>query len=87
VGRLAAFVSVLLAGALAGTVLSGFHARFLGVSFDAFRMIFTGTGLLAIAGGLYTRVHLASAMRLPQGREGGTPGGEGTLLLGAEVEE
>jgi MFS family permease len=67
VGRLAALVSIILAGALAGTVLSGFHARLLGVSFDAVKVVFMGTGLLAIAGGVYTRIHLRRAIRLGLG--------------------
>ncbi len=58
VGRLAALVSVILAGSLVGTVLSGFHAEILGVGFDAIKAIFTVAGLLAIAGGLYTRKNL-----------------------------
>ncbi|HEX6798046.1 MAG TPA: MFS transporter [Ktedonobacterales bacterium] len=58
VGRLAALVSVILAGALVSTVLYGFHATILGLRLDAVNVIFTGTGLLAVAGGLYTRSHL-----------------------------
>ncbi|HEY7974324.1 MAG TPA: MFS transporter [Ktedonobacterales bacterium] len=60
VGRLAAFFSVVLAGALVSTVLAGFHATFLGIHFGAVDTIFTGTGLLAIAGGIYARRSLAN---------------------------
>ena len=58
VGRLAALVSVILAGSLVSTVLQGFHTTILGLRFDAVNVVFTGTGLLAVAGGLYTRRHL-----------------------------
>ncbi len=53
VGRLAAFVSVALAGSLVSTVLAGFHATILGIRFGPVNAVFTGTGLLAIAGGAY----------------------------------
>lgn len=58
VGRLAALVSVVLAGSLVSTLLYGFHATILGLRLDAVNVVFTGTGLLAVAGGLYTRRHL-----------------------------
>ena len=64
VGRLAALVSVILAGSLVGTVLQGFHATVLGIRFDAVNLVFTGTGLLAVAGGVYTRIHLRDALHL-----------------------
>jgi hypothetical protein len=64
VGRLAALASVVLAGSLVGTVLRGFHSSVLGVSFDAVNVVFTGMGLLAVAGGLYTRYHLRAALNL-----------------------
>ncbi len=58
VGRLAAFASVVLAGALVSTVLAGFHATILGIHFGAVNTVFTGTGLLAVAGGVYARLTL-----------------------------
>ena len=58
VGRLAAFVSVILAGALVSTVLDGFHATILGIHFGPVNTVFTGTGLLAVAGGVYARLTL-----------------------------
>ena len=61
VGRLAAFVSVILAGALVSTVLDGFHANILGIHFGPVDTVFTGTGLLAVAGGLYARLSLSGA--------------------------
>lgn len=61
VGRLAAFVSVALAGTLVSTVLADFHMTVLGVDFGPVNLIFTGTGLLAIAGGVYARLTLGEA--------------------------
>jgi MFS family permease len=52
-GRLAAFVSVVLTGALVSTVLAGFHATILGIHFGPIDTLFTATGLLAVAGGVY----------------------------------
>jgi MFS family permease len=69
VGRLAAMVSVVLAGALVGTVLHDFHASVLGIEFDGVNVVFTGMGLLAVAGGFYTRIHLRTAMELGQLRQ------------------
>ncbi|HZC07243.1 MAG TPA: MFS transporter [Ktedonobacterales bacterium] len=63
VGRLAAFLSVILAGALVSTVLAGFHATILGIHFGPVDTIFTGTGLLAVAGGVYARLTLRHATR------------------------
>ncbi|HET9110895.1 MAG TPA: hypothetical protein VFN78_08740, partial [Ktedonobacterales bacterium] len=60
VGRLAAFVSVILAGALVSTVLNGFHTTILGIQFGPVDTVFTGTGLLAVAGGLYARLTLGA---------------------------
>lgn len=72
VGRLAALVSVILAGSLVGTVLHGFHATALGITFDAVNVVFTGMGLLAISGGIYTRIHLRNALNLGR-RSAGEP--------------
>ena len=58
VGRLAALISVALAGSLVSTVLHGFHASILGISFGPVDTVFTGLGLLAVIGGIYTRVSL-----------------------------
>ncbi len=57
-GRLAALISVALAGSLVSTVLHGFHASILGISFGPVDTVFTGLGLLAVIGGLYTRINL-----------------------------
>ncbi len=43
-GRLAALISVALAGALVSTVLRGFHASVLGISFGPVDTIFSGMG-------------------------------------------
>ena len=66
VGRLAAFFSVIIAGSLVATVLSGLHATFLGVEFDGVNVVFSLMGLLAVAGGIYTRVHLRGSMDIGQ---------------------
>ena len=58
VGRLAALVSVALAGSLVSTVLQGFHASLLGLNFGPVDTIFGGFGFLAVLGGLYTRFSL-----------------------------
>lgn len=57
-GRLAALVSVVLAGYMVSTVLHGFHANVLGISFGPVDTVFTGMGLLAVAGGIYARISL-----------------------------
>ncbi len=57
-GRLAALLSVAIAGALVGVVLQGFHARILGISFGPVDTVFTGMGMLAVAGGIYARASL-----------------------------
>jgi hypothetical protein len=64
-GRLAALVSIALAGALVSTVLRGFHAQLLGIRFGPVDTIFSGMGLLALAGGLYARLSLRG-VRIPQ---------------------
>jgi MFS family permease len=63
VGRLAALVSVAVAGSLVSTVLRGFHASVLGVAFGPVDTVFTGIGLLAVAGGLYARSNLRDMIR------------------------
>ena len=64
-GRLAALVSVALAGSLVSTVLRGFHANVLGISFGPVDTVFTGLGLLAVIGGIYTRVNLRDMIAGP----------------------
>jgi len=64
-GRLAALVSVALAGSLVSTVLHGFHASILGISFGPVDSVFTGLGLLAVIGGIYTRVSLRDMIARP----------------------
>ncbi len=70
VGRLAALLSVALAGSLVSTVLRGFHASVLGISFGPVDTIFTGLGLLAVVGGIYTRVSLRSMIARPMPSSG-----------------
>lgn len=76
VGRLAALVSVIIAGSLAGTVLQGFHATVLGITFDAVNVVFSGMGLLAVAGGIYTRIHLRDQLDLGRTSVGKRAGAE-----------
>ena len=47
-----------MAGALVGTVLEGFHATMGLIRFDAVNVVFSGMGLLAVAGGVYARISL-----------------------------
>jgi MFS family permease len=69
-GRLAALVSVVLAGYLVSAVLRGFHANVLGISFDPVDTVFTGMGLLAVAGGIYARISLREiAQTMPSSPE------------------
>ncbi|HEY7358946.1 MAG TPA: MFS transporter, partial [Ktedonobacterales bacterium] len=55
---LASIASTAIAGALASTVLQGFHATILDISFGPIDTIFTGTGLLMALGGLYAMIGL-----------------------------
>jgi MFS family permease len=64
-GRLAALISVALAGALVSTVLHGFHASVLGIAFGPVDTIFSSMGLLAVIGGIYVRVSLRSMIARP----------------------
>lgn len=57
-GRLAALISVVVAGVLVSDVLDGFHAHLLGITFGPVDSVFTGMGLLAVAGGIYARFSL-----------------------------
>jgi MFS family permease len=80
-GRLAALLSVALAGSLVSTVLHGFHASVLGLSLGPVDTVFTGLGLLAVIGGIYTRVSLRSMIARPKPSSGkpssGPTGAEG----------
>ena len=80
-GRLAALLSVALAGSLVSTVLRGFHASVLGISFGPVDTVFTGFGLLAVMGGIYTRVSLRDMIARPMPSSGepspGLTGAEG----------
>ncbi|HEY7417511.1 MAG TPA: MFS transporter [Ktedonobacteraceae bacterium] len=61
--------SVSIAGYLDGTVLRDFHAVFLGLQFGPVDTIFTGTGLLAILGGLYAMSRLRQIPTQPSREE------------------
>jgi MFS family permease len=80
VGRLAALISVALAGSLVSTVLRGFHANVLGIAFGPVDTIFTGMGLLAVMGGIYARVSLRRMIARPMP----SPGEPSPGLTGAE---
>lgn len=58
VGRLAALLSVALAGSLVSTVLHSFHVSVLGIPFGPVDTVLSGMGLLAVVGGIYARVKL-----------------------------
>lgn len=78
VGRLAALVSVIIAGSLYGVALHDFHVSVLGIEFDGINVIFTGTGALAVAGGVYTWRHMRSLPEPdPQSAENSTPESDG----------
>jgi MFS family permease len=70
IGRLAALLSVALAGALVSTVLHGFHASVQGITFGPVDTIFTGMGLLAVIGGIYVRISLRSMIDRPMPSSG-----------------
>jgi MFS family permease len=87
-GRLAALLSVALAGALVGVVLRGFHTTLLGISFGPVDTVFTGTGLLAVAGGLYARASLRHIARSQSGGRrspGQAPGSPPASLAGGRA--
>ncbi len=63
IGRLAALVSVVLAGVLVSVVLRGFHATALGLTFTPVDTVLGGMGALAIIGGIYTRKNLGGMIR------------------------
>jgi MFS family permease len=66
-GRLAALVSVVLAGSLVSTALRGFHATIFGLTFGPVDTVFTGMGLLAVAGGIYARINLRAMIHQGDG--------------------
>ncbi len=72
VGRLAALISVVVAGYLVSTVLHGFHARVLGITFGPVNSVFTGMGLLAVAGGIYARINLRKVLGRADSENGAT---------------
>jgi len=61
--------SVSITGYLDSTALHSFHARLLGISFGPIDTIFTGTGILAILGGLYAMVSLRNVRLTKEGEE------------------
>ncbi len=63
---LASLASIIVAGLLDGTLLRGFHARVLGLAVGPIDTIFTGAGLLALAGGLYAARNLRYTSTLQQ---------------------
>jgi MFS family permease len=75
--NLASLVSIALAGWLASTVLVGFHAVVLGITFGPLDTIFLAAGALAILGGLYAMVMLRGADAQPAVSEAAEQ--EGTL--------
>jgi len=59
--------SVAIAGYLDSTVLHNFHTRLLGISLGPIDTIFTGTGILAILGGLYAVINLRGVKLAKEG--------------------
>ena len=55
---IAVTLSVAAAGYLYSTVLQSFHATLVGITFGPIDTIFTVTGILVVAGGLYAMVNL-----------------------------
>jgi MFS family permease len=74
-GRLAALISVVLAGYFASTVLHNFHTDLLGISFGPVDTVFTGMGLLAVIGGIYARISLRKMIASPDPSSGETSSG------------
>lgn len=58
VTTLASLLSIALSGYLASTLLRGFHATIVGVSFGPVDTLFTAAGLLILLGGLYAMRNL-----------------------------
>ena len=59
-----------IAGLMAGTVLHGFHARILGMTFGSIDSIFTAAGLLGLVAGVYARFGLRGVLRTKPAAEG-----------------
>ncbi len=68
IGRLAAFVSVIIAGALVGVVFPNFHATVLGITFRPVDTVLSGLGALVIAGGIFTWWNLRQTSEYPNAR-------------------
>src|SRR5258706_167704 len=66
---LVAMLSVVIASYLDSVVLLNFHARLVGIVLGPIDTIFTGTGILAILGGLYAMVSLRSVRLTKDGAE------------------
>jgi hypothetical protein len=64
-GRLAALISVVVAGYMVSTVLRGFHASVMGISLGPVDTVLSGMGLLAVAGGIYARISLREMIAQP----------------------
>lgn len=71
----AGIISMLVAGALVGTVLHGLNATALGTHFGPVDTVFLASGLVAAAGGLYAGWALRGAERADE-RDGATEAGE-----------
>ncbi len=67
---LASLLSIGIAGLLVSTVLRRFHATVLGVTFGPIDTVFTVTGLLTLAGGLYAMISLRGVALGDDGRTG-----------------
>jgi MFS family permease len=59
-----------IAGLLAGTVLQGFHAHLLGLSFGSTDTIFTAAGFLGLVAGVYAKYGLRGVLALEQVADG-----------------
>lgn len=68
---LATMLSLALAGFLDSTLLRGFHATLFGVAWGPVDTIFTLTGLLTVAGGVYAWANLRG-VTLADGRDHAT---------------
>ncbi len=66
---LVAMLSVVIASYLDSVVLLNFHARLVGIVLGPIDTIFTGTGILAITGGLYAMVNLRRVKLTKEGEE------------------
>lgn len=58
VTSVASMLSIALAGYLDGVVLRGFHAAVLGIALGPIDLIYSGTGVLIVLGGLYAAANL-----------------------------